>query len=137
VQVDPIKPTLKPPGTKHWRLKCDELLSSLPFKFRLRRYTEGDAVLRALRAATAVRGHFASGLATGRTVQVDPIKPTLKAPRTKRLKRKYDELVSNVSFKFNLRRYTPACATTRRTSPWCSVRPGASPRSASRSWRSC
>jgi len=38
-------------------------------------------------------------------VQVDPIKPTFKAPGTKRLKLKYDESVSNFAFKFNLRRY--------------------------------
>jgi hypothetical protein len=38
-------------------------------------------------------------------VQVDPIKPTLKAPGTKRLKLNYDELLSNFAFKFNLRRY--------------------------------
>jgi len=34
------------------------------------------------------------------------MKPMLKAPRTKRLKLKYDEMPSNVAFKFNLRRYT-------------------------------
>jgi hypothetical protein len=28
VQVDPMKPTLKPPGTKRLRLKCDILLSN-------------------------------------------------------------------------------------------------------------
>jgi len=39
VQVYPIKPMLKPPGTEH--LKCDELLSSFAFKFNLRRYTSG------------------------------------------------------------------------------------------------
>ena len=44
----------------------------------------------------------------GRAVQVDPIKPTLKAPGTKRLKLKYDELLSSFAFKFNLRRYTLA-----------------------------
>jgi len=38
-------------------------------------------------------------------VQVDPIKPMLKAPGTKRLKRKCDEPPSNFAFKFNLRRY--------------------------------
>jgi len=41
----------------------------------------------------------------GRVVQVDPIKPTLKVPGTKRLKLKYDEHVSDFAFKFNLRRY--------------------------------
>ena len=29
VQVDPIKPTLKPPGTKRLKLKYDKLLSML------------------------------------------------------------------------------------------------------------
>ena len=36
---------------------------------------------------------------------VDPIKPTLKPPGTKRLKPDYDEPVSNFAFKFDLRRY--------------------------------
>ena len=38
MQVDPIKPTLKPPGM--WRLKAkyDVLLSSFALKFNLRRY---------------------------------------------------------------------------------------------------
>jgi len=34
------------------------------------------------------------------------MKPTLKAPGTKRLKLKYDSLRSIFAFKFNLRRYT-------------------------------
>ena len=38
-------------------------------------------------------------------MQDNPIKPTLKAPGTKRLKLKYDELLSTFAFKFNLRRY--------------------------------
>jgi len=47
-------------------------------------------------------------------VQVDPLKPTLKAPGTKRLKVEFDELLSSFAFNFNLRRYneeeeTPAC----------------------------
>ena len=39
-------------------------------------------------------------------MQVDPIKPTLKAPGTKRLMLKYDKPLSNFAFTFNLRRYT-------------------------------
>ena len=39
-------------------------------------------------------------------MQVDPIKPASKATGTKRLKLRYDELLSNVAFKFNLRRCT-------------------------------
>ena len=40
MQVDPIKPTLKAPGTKRLRLKCDKLLSHFAFNFNLRRYTK-------------------------------------------------------------------------------------------------
>jgi len=39
-------------------------------------------------------------------VQVDPIKPTLKAHRTERLKLTHDEPLSNFAFRFNMRRYT-------------------------------
>ena len=38
-------------------------------------------------------------------MQVDPIKPMLKTPRTKRLKLTNVRLLSNFGFKFNLRRY--------------------------------
>jgi hypothetical protein len=33
------------------------------------------------------------------------MKPTLKAPGTKRLKLRYDDPLSNLAFKFNIRRY--------------------------------
>ena len=39
VQVDPMKPMLKPPGIKHLKLNCDILLSTFAFKFNLRRCT--------------------------------------------------------------------------------------------------
>jgi ribosome assembly protein 4 len=38
VQVDPIKRTLKAPGTWRLILKCDKLLSNFAFNFNLRRY---------------------------------------------------------------------------------------------------
>jgi hypothetical protein len=38
-------------------------------------------------------------------MQVDPIKPTLKAHVIKRLKLKFDELLSDFAFNFNLRHY--------------------------------
>jgi hypothetical protein len=44
-------------------------------------------------------------------VQVDPIKPRLKAPGHTRLKLKCDELLSNFAFNFNLRRYNEGLAT--------------------------
>jgi hypothetical protein len=42
----------------------------------------------------------------GRAVQVDPNKPTLKAPGSKRLKLEYDKLLSGFAFNLNLRRYS-------------------------------
>ena len=52
----------------------------------------------------------AAEAARGEAVQVAPIKPTLKAPGTKRLKLKCDEPLSNVAFNFNLRRYSVVSA---------------------------
>jgi len=40
VQVDPIKPVMKPPGIESLKLKFDELLSSFAFRFKLRHYNE-------------------------------------------------------------------------------------------------
>ena len=45
VQVDPIKPTLKPNGTKRWKLGHEKLLSKFAFKFNLRCYNVGFTVL--------------------------------------------------------------------------------------------
>jgi hypothetical protein len=45
VQVDPIKTTLKPSGTKRLKLKHDELLSNFGFECNLRRYTLAGARL--------------------------------------------------------------------------------------------
>jgi len=41
VQVDPIKPTLKAPVSKHFKLEHKKLLSKVGFTFNLRRYTLG------------------------------------------------------------------------------------------------
>ena len=69
-----------------------------------------------LAAGGAYSGHRGAGLQRqgghGREVQVEPIKPTLKAPGTKRLKPKCDEPLSNFAFNFNLRRYTTEFADT-------------------------
>ena len=46
MQVDPIKPALKAPGTKCLKLNCDEPLSNVAFKFNLRRYIM-DAIIAA------------------------------------------------------------------------------------------
>jgi len=84
---------LKPPGTKRLKLTCDGPLSFFAFKFILRRYNAAPRP-RLLR------------LPQGRAVQVDPIKPTLIAPGTKRLKVNCDTLLSTSAFKVYLRRYT-------------------------------
>ena len=42
MQLDPIKPTLKVPGTKRSKLKCDKPLSNFAFKINLRRYIEAE-----------------------------------------------------------------------------------------------
>ena len=43
-------------------------------------------------------------------MQVDPVKPALKAPGTQRLKLNYDYLLTSFAFNFNLRRYNKAGA---------------------------
>jgi hypothetical protein len=70
VQVDPIKPTLKAPGTKRLKLNYDAPLSSFAFKLDLRRYREGSPALRGAAAALYEVGRF---------------RLTLSNPRRKRL----------------------------------------------------
>ncbi len=41
----------------------------------------------------------------GTAVQVGPMKPTLKAPKSKLLKLENEKVLSNYAFEFNLRRY--------------------------------
>jgi len=52
VQVGPIKPKSKSPGTKRLKLKYHKLLSSFAFKFNLRRYTTGCCATGATRCST-------------------------------------------------------------------------------------
>ena len=40
MQVDPIKPKLKPPITKRLKVECDILISTSTFKFKLRSYNK-------------------------------------------------------------------------------------------------
>jgi len=96
-----MKPTLKAPGTERLKLKYDIMLSSFAFNFNLRRYIMGR--LGHLPGLCVLR--VVARVQRGRSVQVDPIKPTLKAPGTKRLKLECDELLSKFAFRFNLRRY--------------------------------
>ena len=83
MQVDPIEPTLKAPGTRRLRLNYDVLLSSFALKFNLRRYS--------LRATLH-----------GEAVQVDPRKPKMKPPGTKRLKLRLRYSAFNFCFQIQL-----------------------------------
>ena len=78
--------------------------------------------------------------ARGRAVQVDPIKPELKAPRIQRSKLQCDEPLSNSAFKFNLRRYsegpTPPAAPRRAPPRRRPARSGPSTRSTRGVWGS-
>ena len=58
-------------------------------------------------------GGGGGGTGTGRAVQVDPMKPKLKPPGTKRLKPKCDTLPSISAFKFHLHHYTRATSSGR------------------------
>jgi HPt (histidine-containing phosphotransfer) domain-containing protein len=55
----------------------------------------------------------------GRAVQVDPMKPQLKAPGTKRLKLNYDAPLSSFAFNFSLRHYTWSFRTATPSAPSC------------------
>ena len=57
-------------------------------------------------------------------MRVDPIKPTLKAPVHKRLKLKYDHLLSSFAFIFNLRRYSVETAAVALVVGRCRLTPG-------------
>jgi hypothetical protein len=96
VQVDPIKPTLKAPGSKRLKLRYDEPLSKFAFNFNLRRYSAETALEYLMKSPPKLQ--------QGKAVHVDPIKPELKAPRTQRLKLQCDEPLSRFAFNFNLRR---------------------------------
>jgi len=66
-----MKPTLTAPGSERLKLKCDDPLSNFGFNFNLRCYIQEDFKTMIAAAASS---------ALGKAVQVDPIKPTLKAP---------------------------------------------------------
>ena len=94
---------MKAPGTKRLKLKCDEPRSNFAFELNLRRFNLESNSIEELDGLLHLE-HLRC-LYIGKAVQVVPIKPTLKAPGTKRLKLKCDRLLSTLAFKFNLRRY--------------------------------
>jgi len=82
VQVEPMKPVFKAPGTELLKLQYDETLSNLAFNVNLRRYSWE---LRRPGVEGQRQGIHSVGRARGRhgrrpsggAVQVDPMKPTL------------------------------------------------------------
>ena len=85
-------PVLKAPTVSALEIQRDGLLSTVCFQIKLVPLQQG-------------RDQHHPQAAVGRAVQVDPIKPILKPPGTKRLKLEYDGLLSNFAFNSNLRRY--------------------------------
>ena len=61
MEVSPIKPILKPPGTKRLKLKCYEPLSNFAFNFNLRRYSQVDKRQTAYRKREEGNAAFKSG----------------------------------------------------------------------------
>jgi len=92
VQVDPIKPLLKAPGTKHLTLKHDEPLLFFDFKFNLRRYIKGNAMDSS--AAASVLLSYCTIRA-----KVGQCRLTLRNPRSKRLQLSAisEKLLSNLA----------------------------------------
>ena len=103
MQVDPIKPALKAPGINLLKLKYDKPPSNFALKFNLRRYNLDRFVLLAAGSKAGrcrftpdvygyrvrfiqIKGQVHTDVGSDVTVQVDHIRPTLKAPGTKRLK---------------------------------------------------
>jgi len=93
VQVDPIKLTVKAPGTKHSKLKCVEPPSNAAFNFNLRRYSVDTGDNRDDLSIVEVRRCRL------------PYQLKFKVPGTQRLKLRYAGPLSNVAFNFNLRHY--------------------------------
>jgi len=56
VQVDPIKPKLKPPGGKRLKPMCAILLSTSAFKINMRRYIEERAHMEEMMKKAMGRG---------------------------------------------------------------------------------
>ena len=101
MQVDPIEPKLKPPGRKRLKLIYGGPLSNFAFNLNLRCYT----MVYTRQPDEADEYNFFSGarfVQLGRVVQIDPIKPTLNAPVTERLKLKCDEPPSNFALQIQL-----------------------------------
>jgi hypothetical protein len=89
-----MKPTLKAPGTKHLKLKYDEPLLKLAFKFNLRHYNE--AFWHWCYITSEVKRHLA------RWCTLTPGRHRLDPAWCLRLNLNYDNLLSSFAFQFQL-----------------------------------
>jgi len=103
VQVDPIKPKLKPPEQGLESKVCCTTFT-ICFHIQLAPLHQ-DHRVRAAAVRPADHRAGLRGVRWGGAAQVDPINPMLKASGTKRLKLKYNVSPSNCAFKSYLRRY--------------------------------
>jgi hypothetical protein len=95
------KPRVDTAWCQRLKLKYGDTGFKLCFQFQLAPLHRGDILVH-----HEPGGVRADVRPQGRAVQVDPIKPTLKAPGAMRLKLIYVSLLSSSPFKFNLRRYS-------------------------------
>ena len=71
MQVGPIKPILKAPTTKRFKLRNYGLLSNFAFKFNLRRYNEGWTLV--------LCGHsLGAGIATALSLHLRQVFPSVR-----------------------------------------------------------
>ena len=109
------------------KLKYRTVLSSFAFKFNLRRY----AVLALVDAdpygLKIISVYMQGSKSMAGRCRLTRNRPMLNAPGRSRLKLRYDEVLSNFAFKFNLRRYSMAFDSANLTTPdikWLGVRRG-------------
>ena len=118
-RLTPDRPRVDRAWCQRLKLNCDGSAFKLCFQFQVAPLQRGAPV----RGGRARQRHrqppAAAGRAVrrGRAVQVDPIKPMLKAPEFQGLKLKCDETLSMFGFNFDLRRYTVADFATNTAVP--------------------
>jgi hypothetical protein len=82
--VEPVKFKLKAPETERLKPKYNKLLSIFAFNVNLRCYDEDENAIFCDGCNAVYHTHC-----LGRAMQFDPVKPTFKAPGSRRLKPKH------------------------------------------------
>jgi hypothetical protein len=75
VQLDPVNSELKAPGIILMKLRCDGPLSDVAFKFKLRRYIEVRAVVRAMPLEDGYASTSRNGIRSRSWVGPPPLLP--------------------------------------------------------------